>query len=67
MTDREVYLVRAAQAAADAAEARLDNVKERCLRAEAAWSAMAARAARTEKMRADAEAHKMAASEAAKA
>ena len=31
--------------------ATLDNVRDRCLRSEAAWSGMAARAARTEGMR----------------
>jgi hypothetical protein len=29
----------------------LDNVRDRCLRSEAAWAEMAARAERTEKMR----------------
>ena len=52
MTDRETYLARAAEARRDADAATLDNVRERCLRAEAAWAAMAARAERTEKMRA---------------
>jgi hypothetical protein len=52
MTDRETYLARAAQARADADSATLDNVRQRCLRAEAAWSEMAARAERTERMRA---------------
>jgi hypothetical protein len=51
MTDRETYLARAAQARADAEAATLDNVRERCLRSEAAWNAMAARAERTEQMR----------------
>ena len=53
MKDREVYLLRAEQARAEADEATLDNVRDRCLRAEAAWMEMASRAARTEKMRAD--------------
>jgi hypothetical protein len=51
MTDRETYLARAAQARADAESATLDNVRERCLRSEAAWAEMAERAKRTEEMR----------------
>ena len=51
MTDRETYLARAAQARADADAATLDNVRDRCLRSEAAWAEMAARAKRTEEMR----------------
>lgn len=51
MTDRETYLARAAEARSEADAATLDNVRDRCLRAEAAWSAMAARALRTETMR----------------
>lgn len=50
--DREVYLLRAEEARAQAQEATLENVRERCLRAEAAWMEMADRAERTEKMRA---------------
>ena len=37
------YRDRAAEAGRDAAEAKLDNVRERCLRAEEAWLGMAAR------------------------
>jgi hypothetical protein len=51
MTDRETYLARAAEARAQADAAMLDNVRDRCLRSEAAWSEMAARAERTERMR----------------
>jgi len=51
LKDREVYLMRAEQARAEAESAALDNVRERCLRSEAAWREMAARAERTEKMR----------------
>lgn len=51
MTDRETYLARAAEARAQAEAATLDNVRDRCLRSEAAWNAMAARAERTEHMR----------------
>lgn len=51
MTDRETYLARAAEARAQANETTLHNVRDRCLRSEAAWNEMADRAARTEKMR----------------
>lgn len=51
LKDREIYLLRAEQAKAEAEAAALDNVRERCLRSEAAWREMAARAERTEKMR----------------
>ncbi|QNP46987.1 hypothetical protein H9L14_09325 [Sphingomonas sediminicola] len=53
MKDRDVYRLRAEQARAEADEATLENVRDRCLRAEAAWMEMATRADRTEKMRAD--------------
>ena len=53
LKDREVYILRAEQARSEADEATLDNVRDRCLRAEAAWLEMANRAERTEKMRAD--------------
>ena len=49
--DTDIYLGRAEAARAEAQEATLDNVRERCLRAEAAWRDMAARAQRTEHMR----------------
>jgi hypothetical protein len=45
------FLARAADARRDAGAATLENVRERCLRAAAAWDMMAARAARTEKLR----------------
>ena len=57
-THHEFYLERAAAARRDAEEATLSNVRERCLRAAAAWDEMAARAARTERMRAETEARK---------
>jgi len=57
-TQHEFYLERAASARRDADAACLANVRERCLRAAAAWDAMAARAARTERMRAETEARK---------
>jgi hypothetical protein len=47
----EFYLARAAEARADAESAKLDNVRERCLRSEAAWSAMAARVERSDRAR----------------
>jgi hypothetical protein len=65
MKDREVYLLRAEQARAEADAATLDNVRDRCLRAEAAWMEMAARADRTERMRAAQVAHKAALAESA--
>ena len=57
-THHEFYLERAAAARRDANEATLANVRERSLRAAAAWEEMAARAARTERMRAETEAKK---------
>jgi hypothetical protein len=51
-TNRELCLDRAAVARAEAEAATLPNVRERCLRAEAAWAEMAERADRTERMRA---------------
>ena len=53
LKDRDIYMLRAKQARTEADEATLDNVRDRCLRAEAAWMEMASRAERTEKMRAD--------------
>ncbi|HEV2079247.1 MAG TPA: hypothetical protein VGR19_05045 [Allosphingosinicella sp.] len=52
MTNQEIYLARAAEARSDAGEATLANVRERALRSEAAWADMAARAGRTDTMRA---------------
>lgn len=51
LTDLDTYLARAAEARADAESATLDNVRDRCLRSEAAWRGMAERAERTAKMR----------------
>jgi DNA-binding transcriptional regulator YdaS (Cro superfamily) len=56
----DFYLARAAEARADAEAATLDNVRDRCLRAAAAWDAMAARAHRGDAMRARQEADKAA-------
>jgi hypothetical protein len=61
----EFYLARAAEAKRDADAATLANVRDRCLRSEAAWRSMADRAERTEKMRAKSEADKAAAAYAA--
>lgn len=60
-TSRDFYVERAAEARADAAKADLANVRERCLRAAAAWQDMADRATRTDRMRAESEAKKAAA------
>jgi hypothetical protein len=60
LKDREVYLLRAEEARTQAEEATLDNVRDRCLRSEAAWMEMAARAERTERMRATQAAEKAA-------
>jgi hypothetical protein len=48
----EFYRARADQARADAETATLEHVRERCRRSEAAWNALADRAARSEAMRA---------------
>lgn len=59
------YRERAAEAGRDARDAKLDNVRERCLRAEEAWLGMAARVERSERLRADSAAIKAAAADAA--
>jgi hypothetical protein len=59
-THHQFYLDRAADARRDADAATLTNVRERCLRAAAAWDDMANRVARTERMRAETEAKKAA-------
>ena len=61
MTDCSVFLARAAEARHDAEQATLENVRDRCLRAESAWMAMADRAQRVDQMRADTLAEKEAA------
>lgn len=48
---RDFYLARAEESAADAQAAVLDNVRERCLRSEAAWREMADRLIRNEMLR----------------
>jgi hypothetical protein len=57
----DFYRARASEARADAEAATLANVKDRCLRAAAAWDAMAARAERSDTHRAQAEAARVAA------
>ena len=52
-SDVDSFLRRAAQAAADADAATLENVRQRFLRAEAAWRALAQKTERSERMRAD--------------
>ena len=47
----DYYLARAAECAVEARETRLANVRERCLRSEAAWRTMAARLASSEAQR----------------
>ena len=47
----EFYTARADESARDAASATLDNVRDRCLRSEAAWRSMAERLERGEAMR----------------
>ncbi len=48
----DFYLARATESAAEARVATLANVRERCLRAEAAWQAMAERMLKSETERA---------------
>ena len=55
---RDYYLAQAAINAREAQATNLDRVRERCLRAEAAWQAMADRIAKTERLRDDFEAMK---------
>jgi hypothetical protein len=50
-THLQFYLTRAAQAGAEADAATLEHVRERCRRSEAAWTALADRAARSEELR----------------
>jgi len=59
-TSHEFYLTRATEAQRDAEAASLVNVRERCLRAASAWQAMADRAERTDRSRAEVEARKAA-------
>lgn len=49
----EFYLARAEECARGAAEAGLANVRERCLRSEAAWRTLAGRVIRAEERKQD--------------
>jgi hypothetical protein len=60
MNEVNFYRSRAAQCRAEADAATLDNVRERCPRAEAAWVVMAERGERTDAMRAERDAAKAA-------
>lgn len=51
MRDSDAYTAHATRCRQEAADAQLDNVRDRALRAEAAWSAMAARSRKTEAAR----------------
>jgi hypothetical protein len=55
MAQVDLYRENAAKARADAESATLDNVRDRCLRAEAAWTAMADRQHRVDAARAERE------------
>ncbi len=50
-TNLDFFLARAAQARAEAEAATLDHVRDRCRRSEAAWTALAHKAERSERMR----------------
>ena len=52
MTPLEFYRTQASKANDDAGAATLENVRDRCLRAAAAWESMADRIERTDAMRA---------------
>ena len=45
------FLARAEQARAEGEQATLDHVRERCQRSEAAWTALADKARRSERLR----------------
>lgn len=49
----DFFLARAEQARTEADAATLEHVRERCLRSEAAWSALADKARRSERLRAE--------------
>jgi hypothetical protein len=53
MNQAQFYRNQAREANANAQAATLDNVRDRCLRAAAAWDAMAARVEDTERLRAE--------------
>ena len=49
----DFFLARAEQARVEGEAATLTHVRERCQRSEEAWSALAAKAARSERLRAE--------------
>jgi hypothetical protein len=49
----QFFLARAEQAREEAEAATLDHVRERCRRSEAAWTALADKAKRSERLRAE--------------
>lgn len=51
MSDSDTYAAHAERCRVEASEATLDNVRDRALRSESAWSAMATRSAKVEKAR----------------
>lgn len=59
-THEDFYRARAAEARADADNASLDNVRDRCIRSATAWEQMADRARRTDRLRSETEARKAA-------
>ncbi len=61
-THLDFCISRAEQARSDAEAATLDNVRDRCRRSEAAWTELAERAQRTERLRAASEKQKAEAS-----
>lgn len=61
-THLDFCISRAEQARSDADAATLDNVRDRCRRSEAAWTELAERAQRTERLRAASEKQKAEAS-----
>ena len=63
-TTYEFYDARAKEAAAEAAVATLDNVRERALRSESAWRGMAEQALKTAEARVVAEGERLARREA---
>ena len=56
----QFFLARVEQARAEADAATLDHVRDRCLRSEAAWSALADKARRSERLRLEEEKRKAA-------
>jgi hypothetical protein len=54
----QFFLARVEQARAEGDEATLDQVRERCRRSEAAWQALANKAERSEKLKAEEAARK---------